>query len=434
LAIGDWRLEQDVSFDRACSRVEAALAGPARHTILDSLSQSASYREALLRLRENMRTHLFEYGSRTIDLGRILNTYDGRTRQDGFHVLHDWDGRADSVAPDIIPVDVLNFILEWRGQGRLDRVALAILLDYYFLHVLALLSLRVWDDSKGDENLDAVERLLEHLQGPDGSGQPFVSNAATLILVATSHFEPDERAFYPLLEKARALGPRHRTNLALGHAVSMGCHLRFGFEATYGRDTVVMRSDNVVDYPWLCFALVTLMTEYARLHDLGIQGTDRQTIVEAILNALSPDARAFVGEAPASLSGYDSDRSRFCELFQQHRDHLVDELARYEPSDDGYSPLSFFFNFSHNVLKGTVVDALLRGKPWKLSLNDLLTSIAHVDQQRESPVMLAKTLMAYARANPDRIRGRLMPVIVYDPRAGHQAFTVALRKLTQEGQ
>ena len=47
----------------------------------------------------------------------------------------------------------------------------------------------------------------------------------------------------------------------------MGSHLRFGFEATYGRDTVVMRDDNVADYPWLCFALATLMREYARCRE-----------------------------------------------------------------------------------------------------------------------------------------------------------------------
>ncbi len=49
----------------------------------------------------------------------------------------------------------------------------------------------------------------------------------------------------------------------------MGSHLRFGFEATYGRDTVVMRDDNVADYPWLCFALLTVMQEYARLDAAG---------------------------------------------------------------------------------------------------------------------------------------------------------------------
>ncbi len=37
--------------------------------------------------------------------------------------------------------------------------------------------------------------------------------------------------------------------------------------------------------------------------------------------------------------------------------------------------------------------------------------------------------MAYARSNPDRIRGRLMPVIVYDPESGHRAFALAMRKM-----
>jgi hypothetical protein len=47
-----------------------------------------------------------------------------------------------------------------------------------------------------------------------------------------------------------------------------------------------------------------------------------------------------------------------------------------------------------------------------------------------SPQVLATTLMGYARSNPDRIRGRLMPVIVYDPQAGRRAFTVAIEKLS----
>jgi hypothetical protein len=39
--------------------------------------------------------------------------------------------------------------------------------------------------------------------------------------------------------------------------------------------------------------------------------------------------------------------------------------------------------------------------------------------------------MAYARANPHKIRGRLTPVIVYDPQAGRQAFAVTMRKLKE---
>ena len=30
-----------------------------------------------------------------------------------------------------------------------------------------------------------------------------------------------------------------------------------------------MRSDNVADYPWLCFALTRLMREYGRMADAG---------------------------------------------------------------------------------------------------------------------------------------------------------------------
>jgi hypothetical protein len=35
--------------------------------------------------------------------------------------------------------------------------------------------------------------------------------------------------------------------------------------------------------------------------------------------------------------------------------------------------------------------------------------------------------------NPHRIRGRLTPVIVYDPQAGRQAFGLTLRKLRELG-
>ena len=44
---------------------------------------------------------------------------------------------------------------------------------------------------------------------------------------------------------------------------------------------------------------------------------------------------------------------------------------------------------------------------------------------------LAVTLMAYARAHPDTIRGRPMPVIVYDPSTGRDAFAVTMRKIQE---
>ena len=74
------------------------------------------------------------------------------------------------------------------------------------------------------------------------------------------------------------------------------------------------------------------------------------------------------------------------------------------------------------------MDALLRGQSWALTFNDLLTGLPR-GEQGQSKAELAKTLMGYARSNPSPIGGRMMPVIVYDPASGREAFAVTMRKL-----
>jgi hypothetical protein len=64
-------------------------------------------------------------------------------------------------------------------------------------------------------------------------------------------------------------------------------------------------------------------------------------------------------------------------------------------------------------------------------MNDLLTGVPRPGLEAGSQQLLATTLMGYARSHPDRIRGRLMPVIVYDPQAGRRAYSVTIEKLTQ---
>src|SRR5262245_10737230 len=338
-------------FDEACTALDQALTGSFRREIVAEASTARTLREALLRVRDSMRSHAWKARSRQVSFGRVVKTFDRRTRDEGFHVLNDWDGKADTVNEDIIPVDVLHYLIDQRGSDPVDRTMLGILLDYYFFHLLALLSLRIWDEGDADVNLSRLDGLLRELQGSDGSGQRFTANAETLILIATSHFELHERGYATLLARTRTLSDAHRAAIALGHAASMGSHLRFGFEATYGRDTIVMRDDNVADYPWLCFALATLMREYARLGGASAGEAERDTIVEAILNGLTPDARAFVGEPPASLSSAEADRLEFGALFERHREALVADFERHRPSDRAYSPIAFFFNFSHNILK-----------------------------------------------------------------------------------
>src|SRR5688572_21605724 len=422
----------DIPFDQACAIVASALEGSARREIVDDFTSAETLGAALKPLRDAMRANQFRARGHQIFLDRAVSSYDGRTRADGFHILHDWDGVALQTNPDIIPIDVLHFVAGQRGGEPTGRAEIAILLDYYFMHVLALLTMRIWDDGEPDENLARIDALLKELQGPNGSGQQFAADAATLMLIGTSHYEPEEWGYGKLLDRVRTLDERHRFEIGLSHAQSMGCHLRFGFEAQCGRDTLALRDDNIADYPWLCFALAAVMDEYSRLVDTDLQhrstsaeatvDRDRSVIEEALLNGLTPDARAFVGVPPPSLSGSESDRVRFAEGFARHKTTLLQAFQKYRPSDSVYSPLSFFFNFSHNVVKGTVVDALLWGEAWDLSLNDLLTGVPRAGIEEGSPQLLATTLMGYARSNRDRIRGRLMPVIVYDPQAGRRAF------------
>ena len=419
-----------ISFEQACNIVAPALQGDVRREIVAGLA-GKTLGASLLALRDAMRANRFRAVGQQIFLDRVMSSFDGRTRGEGFHILHDWDGVAQQTNPDIIPIDVLHFLVEQRGAEAPTQIEPAILLDYYFMHVLSLLTMRVWDEGDANQNYARLNAMLTELQGPNGSGQQFAADAETLMLIGTSHYEPEEWGYGRLLSRVRTLDDQRQFKIGLGHASSMGCHLRFGFEAQCGRDTLLLRDDNVADYPWLCFALGAVMREYTRLADAGVENRDRAVIEEALLNGLTADARAFLGVPPSSLENSQEDRARFVEGFSAHKTALLESFPRHRPTDETYSPLSFFFNFSHNVVKGTIVDALLWGEAWDVSMNDLLTGVPRAGLEEGSQQLLATTLMAYARSNPDRIRGKLMPVIVYDPQAGRRAYTVAMEKLAQ---
>src|SRR5437773_3499228 len=118
------------AFDDACSLVEPLIAGAARPGIVTDLAGASTLGEALLRLRDRMQSHAWKVGAESIALGRLVRELDGETRRDGFHVLNDWDGKADRVNEDTIPVDVLDYVGRLRGSDPADTGTLAILLDY----------------------------------------------------------------------------------------------------------------------------------------------------------------------------------------------------------------------------------------------------------------------------------------------------------------
>ena len=404
-----------------------------RREVVSGALESSTLGEALRRLRERMSSHTWTGGAAKIDLSALVDELDRRTREEGFHALHDWDAVRDRVNDDSIPVDVLNYVVRERGGEPVDAGVIAILFDYYVVHLLGLLALRSWDRGDPDENLNRLDWLLAALQGADGSGHRFGDDAATLLLIATSHDGPPASGYVSLLERVRTLNGQHRRQIAMCHAVGLGCHLRFGLEATYARDVAAMRDDNIAGYRWLSFALTTLMGEYAAAAEHHrAAAAEPIRLAEALLNGLSPDPRAFLAAQGSSEVSLD-DRTELRELFREHRDALTAMFEAHKPSDRDYSPLSLFFNVSHNVVKGMVVDALRWGKPWAVSLNDLFTSHDATPDQLAARKTLATTLMGYARANPHRIRGRLMPVIVYDPHAGRRTFATLMRGVRKVG-
>jgi hypothetical protein len=425
-------MASEITFDQACAAIERAIDGSVRRDILDTATAANDFARSLTALRACLRSHVLKTGAVPVHLDRMVRALDARTRLDHFHVLHDWDGKAERVNADTIVVDVLNFLFD-NHAGQSPRTVLAILLDYYFFYLLTLLSLRVWDDGRPEENFDRLSRALKTLQGPGGSGQLFTADAETLLLVATSHYEPDQRGYDELLERARTLANPARRNIALGHAQSMGCHLRFGFEATYGRDVAYMRADNSADYPWLCFALAVLMEEYGRTSSGALTGADRDLVTEALLNGLTADPGPLVGDPQPFLTPCEADRSAFRDRFLQHGAELLAAFEAHRPRPGAFSPLSFYFNFSQNVLKGVVIDALLWGEPWAVSLNDLFTGLPAGDPKGSAKEKLAVSLMNYARKRPDRIRGKPMPAIVYDPHAGARVFAATMKELRTSG-
>src|SRR5437867_8557444 len=109
-----------MNFDAGCALIESALNGPARREIVAEAAAAKDFGRALVRLRDHMRANVWPAAAQRINLERIVNTFDRTTRQDGFHVLHDWDGKADRVNEDTIPVDVLNYLIDRHGAQASD--------------------------------------------------------------------------------------------------------------------------------------------------------------------------------------------------------------------------------------------------------------------------------------------------------------------------
>ena len=353
----------------------------------------------------------------------MVRDLDKRTRVDGFHALQSWDYRAHRFVDEPTAILMLNRVAS-RGESAVaEQTVLSTLLNQYFLWILGLVALRAWDDGDPNENLNRVTHLLGLLKdSPDGA-PVFVENAELLTLLATSQYHPVETAYSNLLDRVRSLNEAHRAQVARYSAATLGGHLRWGFRFMYRQDYWRMRDDNAVDYPWLLFAVETLLEQYCEAVQRGASDGDVAVIAGALVNGLSADPWILVDDKslPAELHG--AWRQRVCERIGQCSQNLLTHVAARRPDLKTYSPLSFDCNFLHNAVVAMIENATTEGSS-DASLDSLLTS---VDGEARPVLGSARRLARYAACTAQAVGGPSL--IVYDSFNGSKCFDIALDAL-----
>ena len=335
-----------------------------------------------------MRSHTFQTSAGTLSLEKLVFAYDERSQREGLHLLHAWDFQKHVFSDEIAPVLLLDHTLRLRRKAD-DRMATGILLDVYFYAVLSLLAVRAWDEGDANDNLDRVSELMRLVE------TPYVDDAESLLFLAVSYYHPEEACYGRLLEKVRTLDEPHRVRLARICGATLGAHLRWGYRFMYDRDAARMREDNVVDYPWLSFAIETLERDAAR--------NSSPEADEALLLTVAADPEGYVLQLesdPAELT------RRFLRLQAGHR---------------SYSPLAFTCNFPANAAVALLASSLEDGRTWP-SLNTLFR------RERESAA-LAERLMQWSASDPSRLGKGGVPLNVHDPSEGVRAWNAVMREL-----
>lgn len=384
---------------------------------------------ALAQLRKAMRSHAFPAASGAVSLRRTVDSLDTRTRREGVHVLQGWDFVAHRFPQDIAPVLLLDYCVQLGIPAHRERAALAVLLDQYFLALLSLVAVRAWDEGDANDNLDRVAAALTALQGPNGCGHQFVADAEMLLMLAVSYYHPEEQGYDLLVRRAELLDVPHQLRFARACAALIGAHLRWGLRFMYQRDVGRMRADNVADYPLLTFAIHTLMCAYDRLFAAGIAGTERDSVVEALLSGLSADPWAFVVGPPTTLSGRPDWDAEIRRLLARHRGALLSEFELHQPSPRTFSPLGFGCNFPTNA---TVAMAALavQGNGVYPPLNALFEREPDSTPPERSAHRLAQRLMEFAASDPARLGAGGAPLLVYDPFDGVHCYNTTVRTLS----
>jgi hypothetical protein len=409
----------DGTLHSAHAILESLLRGSFRKQFIDELLGTKEFSRAMNALRSSMKSHTFKSSSSSFSLGNVIKILDDRTKAEGFEVFHSWNHSDHTFSNDSTPVLMVDHFARMGLKDRDERSCFSLLLDVYFFHVLALCCIRSWDDDQPQENFDKITRLLGWLQGPSGSGHQFVGNAETLLVMAISQYHPIDQAYDALIARIWSLDSERKVRFSLISASVLGGHLRWGSRAMYSRDVVKMRADNEGDYPWLLYSLTTLMQEYVRLRESGVKNQDRQEIVKALLNGLTPDPWAFFQmPPPASLALYSEKHQILQQLLVTYAEELATEFTAARPRLKDYSSLAFHFNFPHNILNALLMVCLSEGSVQSLSLSDLLLGAVSGSPKNDELSEVALKLVLFASSSRDKVGPQGTKLIIYDPHVG----------------
>lgn len=407
--------------DRLQNHLDALLVDGVRSDLVERLSAGADANRSLARLRKAMVEH--EFGADPRDLAKVIRKLDNRTRQDGFRVLHAWNHQSHTFSKDVVPALLLDFFLRAEVPDPDQKTTLAILTDYYLLHLLALCAMRVWDHADPDEALARVDGHLALLQGSGGSGHVFVDDAETLMIYALSQFHPEEQAYDRVIDRFSSMPLARRVRFANVSAAVLSAHLRWGFWLMYGRDVVRMRDDNVGDYPWLLWCTETLLDEFVA------GGDRREEALVGLGQALAADPWLYQGSPPPALESIADRHAAVSALLREHAEGIASALEPTKPAKDRYSPWSLHFNFPHNVLVAITTLALLESRPRTLAINALFAE--HIDglPEGEDQEALARLLMAFSAGSPDRLGRHGAMLVAYDPLSAMRSFSMTRDEL-----
>ncbi len=374
---------------------------------LNAHRKPAEYRQdgdLLFRLFEDC---FFTIASLSVDQQRLRGQLEAAHWADGFKP-RDIPGLHNGlIDPAELMVRAFHLWEQTRWPGRGGRVRFAhTLFDVYLVRCLALSSMRVWDEGRGEagERLSQVQAVLDRVWKTSPAGGPvLVRNVRWLIQLAQSPATDDLGAYFQVAERiAGTFSAEDRIQIhAAGVRLTAG-HLR---SQTYHYSTkkgvalddtgllLLTRSSNALDFALLMQDLVPLFDAYGAAVQRGDDRT-RLDLADAICQGISPDPELFLNRT-ALLGAYsmiehlfvadDQERARYTPMGERHvglwrayeerldriTQPLFEDLPRVRPVPGTCSPYGVLYGFSSDLIEHVVLKAAHTDVAAPFSLEDV---------------------------------------------------------------